>query len=847
MTKTAKKLFGTAFAACVAAVMAFSVAGLTACGGDDDVPATAAEYTIAVTGSDVSNGAVALKTGSTTTLTATVYVDGEADSSLLSDVDWTTSASDVATVSSGTVTAVKAGSATITAAYGTATASVAVTVTDIAYTIAISGDDIENNTISLLAGETSTVSAQIFQDGVATSNTVTWTSSNDSVASVSGGVITALKAGTATITASGNGASASISVVVTAAQEVELSGSGTMSGMAANVYLDINFDDMTAKLYETIYMYMDWTVVSPSSDDIYPGSMVMDGAYMAVGEGKVTEVYTTAGEGEEEESVLSSYAVSFGNDSLSIDFSVTVDETGAYNCSLAPLVALGLLDSATASGSVVTTTDDDGKTATTLELEANTTLGGTETEVYLQLDIDEDGNIGTSASLYEVMIIDRTWGTYGMYTIVAPTENDTYPGTTSGASMDMCMAVGTGSVTANTTTVTDEETGDESTVVTSYTVSFLNGTLSFAVTSAVDEDGNTVYSCSLASLAAIGLIDSPTATSFVPNTAELAGSGTMAGMPASVYLELDFDNMTAKLYETIYMYMDWTVVSPSSDDIYPGSTAMTGAYMAIGEGVIAAATDEETGEVASYTVTFTIAEATDETDAVTLVLAVTPNEDGTYSCSLAPLVTWGLLDAPTASLTIYNNGGEGNEDTAGAAAPLADNDESTGSGTTFDEYIELAAEGTMSGMTADIYLQLDLENNTAKLYEVINLYNYLYYCVMSPSDTDVYDGSSAMEGMYMGTGLGTVTAVYAVDDDGEATEEIAGYTVVFSFSLYSIIPMTLTFNVTVSDATEMDWTTFESTVVGTTYSCPLTDLVTYGLLDAPVATNAVSEDVPVEE
>ena len=80
---------------------------------------------VPATGVTLDKTELSLNTGETATLTATVEPDNAADKT----VTWTTSAEDVATVENGIVTALKVGTATITATCGEAKAECAVTVT----------------------------------------------------------------------------------------------------------------------------------------------------------------------------------------------------------------------------------------------------------------------------------------------------------------------------------------------------------------------------------------------------------------------------------------------------------------------------------------------------------------------------------------------------------------------------------------------------------------------------------------------------------------------------------------------------------------------------------------------
>ena len=81
--------------------------------------------------------------------------------------------------------------------------------------VAISGSGVSNGALSLAKGKSVQLSASVSPSN-ATSKTVTWSSSDASVASVTGtGNVTAVKAGTATITATAGGKSSSVKVTVT--------------------------------------------------------------------------------------------------------------------------------------------------------------------------------------------------------------------------------------------------------------------------------------------------------------------------------------------------------------------------------------------------------------------------------------------------------------------------------------------------------------------------------------------------------------------------------------------------------------------------------------------------------
>ena len=171
---------------------------------------------VSISGSGVSDGKLSLKLGASVQLTATVTPSNATDKT----VSWTSSNSSVAKVSDGKITAVKAGTATITATAGGKTASVVVAVADNPVpveSVSVSGDGVSGGKLSLKSGASVQLTATVKPDN-ATDRKVTWTSSDSSVANVMGtGVVTAgSKAGKATVTATAGGKSASVEVTVEA-------------------------------------------------------------------------------------------------------------------------------------------------------------------------------------------------------------------------------------------------------------------------------------------------------------------------------------------------------------------------------------------------------------------------------------------------------------------------------------------------------------------------------------------------------------------------------------------------------------------------------------------------------
>ena len=150
---------------------------------------------------------VDLTKSETATITATVKPDNASNKKVI----WSSSNEEVATVKDGVVTAIKAGEATITAktedGEKTATCSVKVNAMD----HPVESVELNKTSASLKVGETTTLTATVKPDN-ASDKTVTWSSSDASVASVENGIVTAKKIGTATITAKAGGKTATCTI-----------------------------------------------------------------------------------------------------------------------------------------------------------------------------------------------------------------------------------------------------------------------------------------------------------------------------------------------------------------------------------------------------------------------------------------------------------------------------------------------------------------------------------------------------------------------------------------------------------------------------------------------------------
>lgn len=152
--------------------------------------------TISVTGITLDKSSVELTEGETATLSATIAPSNATNA----NYSWSSSDAAVASVNNGTVTAVKAGKATITVKSedGGKTATCAVTVN--AKIIDVTGVTLDKSEASMLVGQSLTLVATI-APADATNKNVSWASSDETIATVDAtGKVTAVKQGECTIT-----------------------------------------------------------------------------------------------------------------------------------------------------------------------------------------------------------------------------------------------------------------------------------------------------------------------------------------------------------------------------------------------------------------------------------------------------------------------------------------------------------------------------------------------------------------------------------------------------------------------------------------------------------------------
>ncbi|GHV72416.1 hypothetical protein FACS1894201_01460 [Bacteroidia bacterium] len=172
---------------------------------------TVSAATVAVTGVSLNKTATTLAVNGTETLTATVLPANATNQ----NVTWSSSNTSVATVnSSGLVTAVSAGNATITVTTADGSRTATCTVTVSATNISVTGVSLNKTATTLAVNGTETLTATVLPAN-ATNQNVTWLSTDNNVATVANGLVTAVNTGTCAIIATTQDGSFTASCAVT--------------------------------------------------------------------------------------------------------------------------------------------------------------------------------------------------------------------------------------------------------------------------------------------------------------------------------------------------------------------------------------------------------------------------------------------------------------------------------------------------------------------------------------------------------------------------------------------------------------------------------------------------------
>ena len=326
-----KKLLRTAIAALAAALFSMT---MISCGPDEpDTPGGSGQTvptTVTVTGVTLNKTSLNLVEGGSETLTATVAPSNATNKT----VSWKSSDASTASVdANGKVTAVKAGSATITVttADGSKTATCSVTVTS--KTVSVTDVTLDKTEAALTQGETVQLTATVKPDD-ATDKTLTWSTSDSKVATVDEtGKVTAVETGSATITAKAGDKTATCAVTVTAKvievteitldkTEVEI-----IEGETVQLTATVKPDDATDKSIE-------WT-----SSDESVATVDNSGKVTAVSEGKVTITVKTSNPAQSASCDITVKAAAISVTGVNIDswiINIGVNETSAIAYTIQP-------------------------------------------------------------------------------------------------------------------------------------------------------------------------------------------------------------------------------------------------------------------------------------------------------------------------------------------------------------------------------------------------------------------------------------------------------------------------------------------------------------------------------
>ena len=240
----------------------------------------------------VTPATATVNVGATTTLSA---IARDADGAVVpgASITWTTSNSSRATVSSGgVVTGVSVGTATITATSNGKTGSATITVAA-APPGPVNSVTVAPTTATVNVGATTTLvaTARDANGVVVTGAAITWSTSNASVATVSsGGVVTGVAVGNATITATSNGKTG------TAAITVQLVPVDRIVVTPANPSVkDGNTIQLTATLYDAQNNVLTGRTVTWTSSNTNKATVSSTGLVTARDDGNVTITASSGG------------------------------------------------------------------------------------------------------------------------------------------------------------------------------------------------------------------------------------------------------------------------------------------------------------------------------------------------------------------------------------------------------------------------------------------------------------------------------------------------------------------------------------------------------------------------
>lgn len=207
---------------------------------------------IGVSSISLNKNTVSIEEGKTETLVASINPVNATNS----NVSWTISNENVATVEDGIITAVSAGVCTITVTSEDGGFSSSCEITVIHPTISVTGISLDKSTVDMIIGESQTIYATLTPSN-ADNQKISWTSSDNSIVTVSNGVLTANGIGTASITAISDDGKYTAMCNVTVVEKPQLEQVSAPKSSIANGYISIDTkvyissDTASAKIYYT--------------------------------------------------------------------------------------------------------------------------------------------------------------------------------------------------------------------------------------------------------------------------------------------------------------------------------------------------------------------------------------------------------------------------------------------------------------------------------------------------------------------------------------------------------------------------------------------------------------------
>ena len=297
----------------------------------------------------LSESSVTLKVGGTKQLSAIV----EPAAAEYEGITWTSSDPSVVSVANGQLSARKLGTATITASTEGVTSSPCTVTVE---ATKVTGVTINKYSLELTEGESASLIATV-RPSNATDPSVSWSSSDRNVATVSGGHVSAVTAGKASITARTNdGGYTAICEVTVKAKFIPVSGVKISSSSLSLKPGETS--QLTATVAPSNATNKD---VSWSSSNTSVATVASDGTVAAIAPGTATITVTTADQGKTATCLVTVNAIPVSKITLSnTSLSLTEGDSSQLTATVAPSNATNKTVSWSSSNTSVAMVADDG-------------------------------------------------------------------------------------------------------------------------------------------------------------------------------------------------------------------------------------------------------------------------------------------------------------------------------------------------------------------------------------------------------------------------------------------------------------------------------------------------------